>query len=106
VLDVGLGRSPYLTGVRWVVPTLHGRASQLAAGAGPLSLKRLWALGPLAEAAAAGLFAFAVGKRNELVALCRPRLRLDEVGRLHDWDGGSPRSGRMRAGSTSGAGSR
>jgi hypothetical protein len=52
--------------------------------------RRVAALLPLAEAAAAGLFAHAVGWHDRvivLVALARPRMRFDAEGRLHDWDG-------------------
>ena len=87
VLSVGLGASRYLHGVRQVTPSLLWRADQLRAGGSLPSPKRAAALVPLAEAAAAGLFAFALGEGPDLVALLRPRLRFDEEGRLHDWDG-------------------
>jgi hypothetical protein len=59
----------------------------------PPRRSREWPVGgieatvPLAEAARAGLFAFAVGRGRDLVCVPRPRMRLDEAGRLHDWDG-------------------
>jgi len=86
VLGAGLGSSPDMRPIRWVGPSLLARASQLAAGAVPAP-KRVAALVPLAEAAAAGLFAFTVGREDDLLALSRPSLRLDSEGRLHDWDG-------------------
>lgn len=49
--------------------------------------KRVSALVPLAEAAAAGLYAFAVPDPGVLACVLRPLLRLDEEGRFHDWDG-------------------
>ncbi|MDP9246986.1 MAG: hypothetical protein M3O95_02675 [Candidatus Dormibacteraeota bacterium] len=95
VLATGLGDSHHVAGVRWVTTSLNVRGWQLAAGdVRPphprwrhLSIPRVRALLPLAEAAAAGLFAFAVGHNGDLVAVSRPRLRLDAEGRLHDWDG-------------------
>jgi hypothetical protein len=89
VLFVGLGRSDYVSGVRWVSDDLDAVARRILAepSAAP---KRVAALLPLAEAAAAGLFAFAVGcdgRFVDLVALVRPRMRFDEEGRLHNWDG-------------------
>ena len=88
VLAVGLGRSRYVGGVRRVTEDLHAVARVLSAG-GASRPKRVEALVPLAEAAAAGVFALAVGKGydGDLVALLRPRMRLDGEGRLHDWDG-------------------
>ena len=89
VLFVGLGRSDYVAGVRWVSDDLDAVARRILAepSAAP---KRVAALLPLAEAAAAGLYAFAVGwheRTVDLVALLRPRMRFDEEGRLHHWDG-------------------
>ena len=86
-LDVGLGSSHYVSGVRRVTSSLHLRGWQLRVGEAPRAPRRVAALIPLAEAAAAGLYAFALGWKSDLVALRRPRLRLDEEGRLHDWDG-------------------
>ncbi|HLE99482.1 MAG TPA: hypothetical protein VI540_06245 [Gaiellaceae bacterium] len=89
VLDLGLGSSYEIRAVRWVAPSLARRAADLASGRVLLPPRRLEALVPLAEAAAAGLFAHCVGKRGDgdLVALLRPRMRFDEEGRLHNWDG-------------------
>lgn len=87
VLDVGLGASPLVHGVRRVTSSLHLRGWQLSVGAASRASKRVAALVPLSEAAAAGLFAFAVGRGCDLVALLRPRLRFDSDRRLHDWTG-------------------
>lgn len=89
VLWVGLGSSDYVVGVRWVTDDLGAVARRILAepSAAP---KRVAALLPLAEAAAAGLFAYAVGWHDytvDLVALVRPKMRFDEEGRLHNWDG-------------------
>ncbi|MFO7572503.1 MAG: response regulator [Gaiellaceae bacterium] len=89
VLRVGLGTSDYVRGVRWVASDLDAVARRILIE--PLAApRRVAALLPLAEAAAAGLFAFAVGWQSRmvgLIALVRPRMRFDEEGRLHDWDG-------------------
>jgi len=88
VLAAGLGRSTYVGGVRWVTGSLDPVARALTAGLTPP--RRVDALVPLAEAASSGLFAFAVGwseRHVDLAALVRPRMRFDEEGRLHDWDG-------------------
>lgn len=89
VLRVGLGTSKYVSGVRWVTDDLGGIARRILAepSAAP---RRVAAILPLAEAAAAGLLAIAVGwlsGTRDLVALVRPRLRFDDEGRLHNWDG-------------------
>ena len=89
ILRVGLGTSDYVGGVRWVTDDLDAIARRILAepSAAP---RRVAALLPLAEAAAAGLFAFAVGwheRAVDLVALVRPRMRFDGDGRLHNWDG-------------------
>jgi hypothetical protein len=86
-LDVGLGSSRYVRGVRHMTQSLDRIARVLTSMVRPP--KRVDALVPLAEAAAAGLFAYAVGMRctGDLVALLRPRMRFDEEGRLHHWDG-------------------
>lgn len=86
VLDAGLGWSDAVWTVRHVTRGLHQRARQLAWGTAPLAPRRVASLVPLAEAAA-GLFAFGVGAGRDLVAVSRPRLRLDPEGRVHDWDG-------------------
>jgi hypothetical protein len=87
VLAAGLGRSHDVRGVQRLSRSLDRIARMLAAGG--RAPRRVAALAPLAEAAAAGLFAYAVGSGGEgdLLALVRPRLRFDEQGRLHDWDG-------------------
>ena len=89
VLQVGLGRSRNVSGVRHVTWSLDRIARVLTSGATMVPPKRVDALVPLAEAAAAGLFAYCVGEGDEgdLVALVRPRMRFDEAGRFHDWDG-------------------
>ena len=89
VLGVGLGSSRDVRGVRWLTPSLEMLARELTGNEPSEAPKRLAALVPLAEAAAAGIFAYAVGRRGagDLVALARPRLRFDADGRLHDWDG-------------------
>ncbi len=89
VLRVGLGISDYVRSVRRVTFDLDAVARRIIA-APSVAPGRVAALVPLAEAAAAGLFAFAVGRESrgvDLIALARPRLRLDEEGRLHHWDG-------------------
>ncbi len=90
VLDLGLGRSPKVRGVRRLTLSLDLRARELASGLAKTLPARIEALRPLAEAAEAGLFAYTVGRRGEgdIVALSRPTMRVDEEGRLHDWDGG------------------
>jgi hypothetical protein len=90
VLEVGLGQSRYVRGVRHVTTSLERVARVLLARTSVEAPKRIEALVPLAEAASSGLFAHAVGwsrRRADLVALLRPRVRLDEERRLHDWDG-------------------
>ena len=52
-----------------------------------VTARRVPALVPLAEAAAAGLFAFAVHRQGTFVCVARPLMKLDDEGRLHDWDG-------------------
>lgn len=89
VLRTGLGHSRYVRGVRWAVQDLDLIARRVVAepSAAP---RRVAALVPLAEAVAAGLFAYAVGWHDrviDLVALVRPKMRFDEEGRLHHWDG-------------------
>jgi hypothetical protein len=86
VLAAVLGTSRYLRAVRRVVPQLVRVASAMS-GERAWTAPRAAALVPLAEAARLGLFAFAVGRSRELVCVSRPRLRLDDAGRLHDWDG-------------------
>ncbi|MBA3333955.1 MAG: hypothetical protein H0U30_08190 [Actinobacteria bacterium] len=89
VLGVGLGSSRYVYGVRHVTRSLDRIARVLTSGATIVPPKRVDALVPLAEAAAAGLFAHVVGQGEDgdLVALVRPRMHFDEDGRLHHWDG-------------------
>ncbi|HXG77529.1 MAG TPA: hypothetical protein VNJ53_13265 [Gaiellaceae bacterium] len=89
VLAVGLGRSRDVAGVRQVTVSLELAARALLAGGAQAPPKRVGALVPLAEAAAAGAFAVTVGRCGEgdLVALLRPRMRFDGEGRLHHWDG-------------------
>lgn len=88
VREAGLGVSRDVRGVRGTTPSLYPIA-RLLAGEPTQAPARVQALVPLAEAAAAGLFALAVGRggKGDLVALLRPRMRFDEEGRLHDWDG-------------------
>lgn len=90
VLRIGLGASEYVHGVRWVAESLDGVA-RLVVASPREAPRRVEALVPLAEAAAAGLFAYAVGwagrRRTDLIALVRPRMRFDAEGRLHEWDG-------------------
>jgi hypothetical protein len=89
VLEVGLGSSRYVRGVRRVTTSLERIARVLAGGRTAAPPRRVDALVPLAQAADAGLFAYSVGGGGEgdLVALVRPRMRFDEEDRLHDWDG-------------------
>jgi hypothetical protein len=89
VLERGLGRSRYVYGVRHVTRSLERLARELASGSVLPPPRHVDALIPLAEAAAAGLFTLNVGQGydGDLVALVRPRMRLDAEGRLHDWDG-------------------
>jgi hypothetical protein len=78
-----------IRGVRRLVELLHGAGAALTAGA-VLSAGReryVPALEELSLAAGAGVLAFAIGTRNEVVAIPRPSFRLDRQGRLHDWDG-------------------
>lgn len=89
VLEVGLGSSEYVRAVRHVTESLGRITGALDTRLGVAPPSRAEALVTLAEAAAAGLLSFAVGAGGEedLVALLRPRMRLDSEGRLHDWDG-------------------
>jgi hypothetical protein len=86
VLAAGLGSAKCVDNVRWVVPQLLWAVNALRDReiAAP---KRVSALVPLAEAAAAGLYAFVVLDPGVLGCVSRPLLRLDEAGRFHDWDG-------------------
>lgn len=87
VLRAGLGWNRYVYGVRSVTGVLELIARTLAEGRTADPPKRVDALVPLAQAAAAGLFAYAVAGDGDLVALVRPRMRFDAEGLLHDWDG-------------------
>ncbi|MBA2371098.1 MAG: hypothetical protein H0V71_05575 [Chloroflexi bacterium] len=89
MLEAGLGRSHYVHAIRHVTWSLDRIARVLTSGATMMPPKRVDALVPLAEAAAAGLFAHVVGEGadGDLVALVRPRMCFDEDSRLHDWDG-------------------
>jgi len=89
VLWAGLGWCEYVRSVRSVTDSLEGIARLVVASPAETP-RRVEALIPLAEAAAAGLFAYVVGwcnRRSDLTALVRPRMRLDADGRLHEWDG-------------------
>lgn len=86
-VGLGLGLSDQVSAVRCVTSSLHGRAVQLSAGADSSASTPPDALVPLAEAADAGVFAIALGRKGDLVATSRPRLRLDTERRLHSWDG-------------------
>jgi len=85
--SAGLGTSRCVGAVRRPVPDLVRLAAALSGNRPTAIPKRTSSLVSLAETAAAGLFAFAVRDRGELVCVPRPRLRLDDAGRLHDWDG-------------------
>jgi hypothetical protein len=89
VLSRGLGRSRDVRAVRHVTRILERLGRVLASGSVLLPPRYVDALIPLAEAAVAGLFTLSVGQRQagDLVALVRPRMRLDSEGRFHDWDG-------------------
>jgi hypothetical protein len=89
VIALGLGSSKYVRGVRTVSTSLDRIAQRLTTGMGTSS-RHFAALIPLAEAAGAGLFAYSVGWNGrciDLAALTRPKMRFDQEGRLHDWDG-------------------
>lgn len=89
VLEVALGRARNARGVRQVTEALELLGRLLTAGSGLPTPNRVEAFVPLAEAARAGLFSVSVGKGDDgdLVGLLRPKMRLDEEGRLHHWDG-------------------
>jgi hypothetical protein len=70
-----------------VAPGLIGLVEALAVFGELVVPKRITALPPLAEAAAAGLYALGPLDQGVLACVPRPLLRLDEEGRLHDWDG-------------------
>jgi hypothetical protein len=88
ILEIGLGDSPYVRAVQRVTERLDVRRCLTAGDAAPRT-PRMDALIPLADAAAAGLFAYAIGRggAGDIVAVSRPRIRLDDQGRLHNWDG-------------------
>jgi Domain of unknown function (DUF6745) len=87
VLAAGLGSAHCVDGVCRLVPELIWRVHELTGEPPVLVPKRVTALVPLAEAAAAGLYAFAALDPGLLGCVSRPLLRLDEEDRLHDWDG-------------------
>lgn len=88
VLRAGLGWCDDVRGVRSVIDSLEDIARMVVARPAEAP-RRVEALVPLAEAAAAGLFAYAVGycRGVDLTVLVRPRIRFDTDGRLHEWDG-------------------
>ena len=85
VLVTRSGRSE-LRAVYRPVPNVVRVAAGLARNE-RVTARRVPALVPLAEAAAAGLFAFAVHKQGTFVCVPRPLMKLDGEGRPHDWDG-------------------
>ena len=85
VFSAVLGTARELRSVRRLVPDLVSRAEQLIAG--EPAPRRVEGLIPLAQAAAAGLFSYVVGRHRDLVAIERPTMQLDREGRLHNWDG-------------------
>jgi hypothetical protein len=89
MLSAGLGRSRYVRGLKRLTPLLLDTATALVDGIDvPRGAERyLPALEELAGAAAAGTLVFGIGRDREIVAVQRPRVRLDQDGRLHDWDG-------------------
>ena len=65
VLAAGLGASTSVGAVRWLVPELVRLVGSLSEESPAPAPRRVPALLPLAEAAAAGLFAFAVSDPGE-----------------------------------------
>jgi Domain of unknown function (DUF6745) len=86
VFRAGLGISRNVRGVYRLTPLLTAAVIGLRL---PRAAPPRWveALGPLGDAAVAGLFCYSVASEGELACVERPTLQVDERGRLHAWDG-------------------